>query len=165
VTLREGTAYSGLEAEPVKFETALCALAEGNLLRATARSVEVDKDTVCAGRDRGARQGRSVILALGRNVPVTEGRLDEGWGFIHTQPENGPGAKEYIETEGDAWVWLAFAPVGRWVLGLVIGQQDPPGADRLLEQVAGVTDETVPFFTRDPWPASTPALLNTSGEG
>jgi IS1 family transposase len=33
-----------------------------------------------------------------------------------------------------------------------------------LEQVAWVTDETVPFFTSDQWPAYTQALLNTYGE-
>ncbi|CDH47152.1 conserved hypothetical protein [Candidatus Contendobacter odensis Run_B_J11] len=148
----------------VKFETALRALAEGNSLRATARIVEVDKDTVCAWLDRGARQCRSVILALWQNLPVTECQLGELWGFIHTQQENLPGAKEYIETYGDAWVWLAFAPVWRLVLGFVIGKHDPPGADRWLEQVAWVTDETVPFFTSDQWPAYTQALLNTYGE-
>ena len=66
----------------VKFETALRALAEGNSLRATARIVEVDKDTVCAWLDRGARQCRSVILALWQNLPVTECQLGELWGFI-----------------------------------------------------------------------------------
>jgi transposase-like protein len=70
--LRYGTAYYGLEAEPVQFETALRALAEGNSLRATARIIGVDKDTVCAWLDRGARQCRAVILALWRNLPVTE---------------------------------------------------------------------------------------------
>ncbi len=53
VTLRDGKAYYGLEAEPVQFETALRALAEGHSLRATARIIGVDKDTVCAWLDRG----------------------------------------------------------------------------------------------------------------
>lgn len=53
MTLRDGKAYYGLEAEPVQFETALRALAEGHSLRATARIIGVDKDTVCAWLDRG----------------------------------------------------------------------------------------------------------------
>jgi len=36
VVLSDGTAYYGLEADPVVFETAVRALAEGNALRATA---------------------------------------------------------------------------------------------------------------------------------
>ncbi|QQS54132.1 MAG: helix-turn-helix domain-containing protein [Candidatus Competibacteraceae bacterium] len=164
MTLRYGTAYYGLEADPVQFETALRALAEGNSLRATARIVEVDKDTVCAWLDRGARQCRAVVLSLWRNLPVTECQLDELWSFIHTKQENLPGAKEYVETYGDAWVWLAFAPVWRLILGFVIGKHDQTQADRLVEQVASVTDETVPFFTSDQWPAYTQALLNMYGE-
>lgn len=121
VALRDGTAYSGLEAEPGQFETALRALAEGASLRATARIIEVDKDTVCAWLDRGARQCRAVILSLWRNLPVTECRLDELWSFIHTKQENLAGAKEYLDAYGDVWVWLAFAPVWRLVVGFVIG--------------------------------------------
>lgn len=164
VTLRYGTAYYGLEAEPVQFETALRALAEGNSLRATARIIEVDKDTVCAWLDRGARQCRAVILSLWRNLPVTECQLDELWGFIHTKQENLAGAKEYLDTYGDAWVWLAFAPVWRLVLGFVIGHHDQTQADRLVEQVAWVTDDTIPFFTSDQWPTYPPALLKIYGE-
>jgi len=145
VTLRYGTAYYGLEAEPVQFETALRALAEGNSSRATARIIGVDKDTVCAWLDRGARQCRAVILALWRNLPATECQLDELWSFIHTKQENLPGAKEYLDTYGDAWVWLAFAPVWRLVVDFVIGQHDQAQADRLVEQVTWVTMTPSPF--------------------
>lgn len=55
VSLRNGTAYRGLNADPLLFETAIRALAEGNSLRSTARIVEIDKDTVCAWLDRAAR--------------------------------------------------------------------------------------------------------------
>src|SRR2546428_12938987 len=48
VVLSYGTAYDGLDADPAIFETAVRALAEGNALRATARIVHVDKDTVWA---------------------------------------------------------------------------------------------------------------------
>ncbi|CDH46896.1 hypothetical protein BN874_640014 [Candidatus Contendobacter odensis Run_B_J11] len=86
-----------------------------------------------------------------------------------TKQENLPGAKDYVETDGDAWVWLAFAPVWRLVLGFVIGKPDQTSADRLLKQVAWVTDDTVPFFTSDPWPAYTQALssckFSCDGEG
>ncbi len=156
--MRYGTAYYGLEAEPVQFETALRALAEGTSLRATARIIEVDKDTVCAWLDRGARQCRAVILSLWRNLPVTECQLDELWSFIHTKQENLAGAKEYLDAYGDVWVWLAFAPVWRLVLGFVIGNHDQTQADRLVEQVAWVTDDTIPFFTSDQWPTYPPAF-------
>ena len=53
-------------------------------------------------------------LSLWRNLPVTECQLDELWSSIDTKQENLPGAKEYLDTYGDAWAWLAFAPVWRW---------------------------------------------------
>jgi transposase-like protein len=45
VSWRYGTAYYDLEANPAIFEMAVRALAEGNSLRATARIVQIDKDT------------------------------------------------------------------------------------------------------------------------
>ena len=44
-----------LHADPAIFETAVRALAEGNSIRAAARIVQVDKDTVCAWFDRAAQ--------------------------------------------------------------------------------------------------------------
>ena len=47
VALSYATADYGLESDPVIFETAVRALAEGNSLRATGRILQIDKDTVC----------------------------------------------------------------------------------------------------------------------
>jgi hypothetical protein len=55
------------------------ALAEGNSLRATARIVLADKDTVCAWLDRAARQCRRVLLLLWHDLHVRECQLDELW--------------------------------------------------------------------------------------
>src|SRR5688500_18146931 len=52
VTVRYGTAYWDLNAEPAIFEMAIRALAEGNSLRSTARIVQIDKDTACDWLDR-----------------------------------------------------------------------------------------------------------------
>ena len=69
VTWSYGTAYYGLGTDPLIFETALRALAEGNSLRATARIVEVDKELVRNWLDRAARQCRAVMLYLWRDYP------------------------------------------------------------------------------------------------
>ena len=63
-SLRYGTAYLGLDAAPLIFETAVRALAEGNSLRATGRIVQVDKDTVCDWLDRAGQHCRLVMLYL-----------------------------------------------------------------------------------------------------
>ena len=85
VTLSYGTAYYGLETDRALFEMPVRALAEGNALRATARIVQGDKETVCAWLDRVARHCRVVMLSLWHNLHVTECQLDELWSFVHTK--------------------------------------------------------------------------------
>lgn len=77
VSVSYGPASCALEAEPLLFETAVRALAEGNSLRAPARIVQVDKDTACAWLDRAGRQCRLGMVSLWRHLRVTEGQLDE----------------------------------------------------------------------------------------
>jgi IS1 family transposase len=49
-------------------------------------------------------------------------------------------AKLYDETYGDAWVWVAFAPLWRVVLAFVVGKRTQERAELLLERVVHVTD-------------------------
>ena len=83
---------------------------------------------------------------------------------MHTKEGHLPGAKLYCATYGDAWVWVAFAPVWRLVLAFVIGKRDQASADLLLARVAHVTDNHIPFFTSDQLPAYKHALLKTYSE-
>ena len=163
VTLTYGTAYYGLDSEPAIFETAVRALAEGNSIRATARIVQVDKDTISDWLDRAARHCRLVGLSLWRNLHVRECQLDELWSFVHTKEAHLPHAKIYCATYGDAWVWLAFASVWRVVLAFVVGKRTQASADLLLDRVNYVTDDHIPFFTSDQLPEYAEALLHTYG--
>jgi len=163
VSLRYGTAYFGLEADPVIFETAVRALAEGNLLRATARIVQIDKDTACDWLSRVGQHCRLVMFYLWRDLHVTECQLDELWSFVHTKEQNLPFAKIYRETYGDAWVWVAFAPVWRLLLAFVVGKRTQENANLLLNRVVHVTDDHIPFFTSDQLPEYPTALLQVYG--
>jgi IS1 family transposase len=163
VSLRYGTAYLGLDADPGIFETAVRALGEGTSLRATARIVEIDKDTACAWLDRAAQHGRLVMLNLWRDLAVSECQLDELWSFVHTKESHLPWAQLYDETYGDAWVWVALAPQWRLVLAFVVGKRTQESANLLLERVVHVTDEHIPFFTSDQLPEYPVALLQTYG--
>jgi transposase-like protein len=163
VVLSDGTAYDGLEADAAIFATAVRALAEGNALRATARIVPVDKDTVCPWRHRVACHCRTVMLSCWHDVHVSACQLDELWSVVHTQEAHRPGAQLDCETSGDAWVWSALAPVWRVVLAFVIGTRDQAGADVRLARVAHGTDDAMPWFTSDQWPAYRHALLHPYG--
>jgi len=111
VVLSYGTAYHGLNADRVTFETAVRALAEGKALRAKGRIIQVDKDTFCTWLDRGARHCRTVMFSLWRHLHVRAGQLDELWSFVSTKEGHLPGAQIFCATHGDAWVRVAFAPV------------------------------------------------------
>ena len=163
VSLSYATAYYGLESEPVIFEMAVRALAEGNSIRATGRILQVDKDTICDWLNRAAHHCRSVILYLWDQLHVEECQLDELWSFVHTKEAHLPYAEIYDDTYGDAWVWLAFAPVWRLVLAFVVGKRNQESADLLLARVKDVTDSHIPFFTSDQLPEYKDALLHTYG--
>ena len=163
VALSYATAYYGLESDPAIFEMAVRALAEGNSIRATGRIVQIDKDTVCDWLRRAALHCRAVVLYLWRHLHVAECQLDELWSFVHTKEDHLPWAKLDCETYGDAWVWVAIAPVWRLVLAFVVGKRTQQSADLLLQRVKAVTDAHVPFFTSDQLPAYADALLHAYG--
>ena len=163
VSIRNGTAYYQLDADPIIFEAGVRALAEGNSLRATGRIVQVDKDTACDWLNRAGQHCRLVMLYFWRDLHVTECQLDELWSFVHTKQEHLPCANLDDETYGDAWVWIAFAPAWHLVLAFVIGKRSQESADLLLDQVAFVTDDHIPFFTSDQLAEYPMALLHTYG--
>jgi IS1 family transposase len=164
VAVRYATAYWDLNAEAVIFETAIRALAEGNSLRSTARIVQVDKDTTCDWLDRAAQHCRQVLLYLWRDLPVAECQLDELWSFVHTKEAHLVMAKRVCESYGDAWIWMAFAPGWRMVLAFVVGKRIQENANLLLQRVAHVTDQGIPFFTSDQLPEYRTALLQVYGQ-
>ena len=163
ISVNSGTAYFHLDADPAIFEMAVRALAEGNALRSTGRIVQIDKDTACTWLDRAARHCRLVRRYLWRRLPVTECQLDELWRFVHTKERHLATAKRVCASYGDAWVWVAFAPLWRLVLAFVVGKRDQASATVLLERVAQVTDARVPCFTSDRLAEYRTALLHASG--
>jgi len=163
VSIRYGTAYLALPADPAIFEMAVRALAEGHSSRATARIVRGDKDAVCTWLDRAAQHCRLVRLYLWRDLHGIECQLADLWSFVHTKQHQLPFARLYDATYGDAWVWVAFAPVWRLVVAFVIGKRTQQSADLLLDRGLHVTDAHIPFFTSHQLPEYRRALLHAYG--
>jgi IS1 family transposase len=86
------------------------------------------------------------------------------WSFVHTKEHNLITAKLVCETYADAWIGIAFAPVWRVVLAFVVGQRTQASANLLLERVAQVTDERIPFFPSDQLAEYRTALLPVYGQ-
>jgi IS1 family transposase len=103
------------------------------------------------------------MLYLWRDLHVIACQLAEFWSFVHTKQPHVPFARLYDETYGDAWVWVAFAPVWRLVVAFVIGKRTPQSAALLLDWVLHVTDAHMPFCTSDQWPEYRRALLHAYG--
>ena len=164
VALNYGTAYFELDSDPAIFEMTVRALAEGVSLRSVARIIQIDKDTACAWLHRAAQHCRLLMLHLWHNLPVRECQLDELWSFVHTKEQNLQAAKLFCETYGDAWVWIAFAPVWRLVLAFVVGKRTQQSANLLLERVVHVSDDHIPFFTSDQLAEYRTALLHAYGQ-
>src|SRR5713101_6412753 len=114
-SVRQGTAYFGVRAEEPNYTIAMRALAEGNSLRGTGRIVDIDKDTVCDWLDRAGRHCRAVTTYLFDTLHITECQVDELWRFVRKKEAHLSVAEKVLALYGDAWVWIAFAPVWRLV--------------------------------------------------
>jgi hypothetical protein len=69
------------------------ALAEGNALRATARIVQVDKDTIGTWLHRVACHCRTRMLYFWHDLHMRTCQLDALWSFVPTKEVHLPGAK------------------------------------------------------------------------
>ena len=146
-TMCQGTAYFGVRAEEPNYTIAMRALAEGNSLRGTGRIVEVDKDTVCDWLDRAGRHCRAVTTYLFDTLHITECQVDELWSFVRKKEAHLTVAEKVLALYGDAWVWIAFAPVWRLVAAFVVDKRDQEHANTLLERLHAVSCGYIPFFT------------------
>jgi hypothetical protein len=63
---------------------------------------------------------------------------------VHTKEQNLSVAKQWCETYGDVWVWLAFAPLWRLLVAFVVGKRTQEHANLLLERVSAMTDAHIP---------------------
>jgi len=86
------------------------------------------------------------------------------WSVVHTKESHLALAKRVCETSGDAWVWMACAPVWRLVLAFVVGKCTQESAHLWLRHVAHVTAQRLPWFTSAQWPEYRTALLYVHGQ-
>jgi transposase-like protein/IS1 family transposase len=160
---RQGTAYFGGRAEEPNYTIAMRALAEGNSLRGTGRIVGVDKDPVCDWVDRAGRHCRAVTAWLFDTLHITACQVDELWSFVRKKEAHLTVAEKVLALYGDAWVWIACAPVWRLGAAFVVGKRHQASANVLLERLPAVSCGYMPFFTRDQLPHYAQALLQVYG--
>lgn len=161
----QGTILFRLKADSEEVFKVLAALAEGNGIRATARIFGIKPDTVLAWLRRAGEHSQEVSAYLVRELQVAQVQLDELWTFVRKK-EKALSAWEKLQTEyGDTWVWVAFDPVSKLVVSLVVGERRQAEADTLLGQVKErLEDNCSPLLTSDQLPHYAGAILRVFGQ-
>ena len=79
---RRNTVFFGLHTNEETIVRVVRCLAEGNSIRATARIMGIDKDTVVRIFDRASSNCKRVLGNLLKDLHMEECQLDELWSFI-----------------------------------------------------------------------------------
>jgi IS1 family transposase len=163
VFARTGTAYAGIRVDETVYRLGAKLLAEGLAIRATARVLEMDKDTVCHWLPVLGRHCARVIRYHFRNLHITECQLDELWTFVYKKEDHLGPLEQLAGVYGDAWIWVAFAPAWKLVPAWVVGKRTTGNAKMLIKRLRSTTDGHIPFFTSDDLPHYANALLDEYG--
>ena len=102
-------------------------LAEGLGVRATARILEVDKDTVHQWLGCLGMHGAEIMAYHFRQLPLTECQLDELWTFVKKKEGHLTPQERMLDIYGDTWVWSAFAPITKVVPAWVADKRTRQG--------------------------------------
>ena len=139
-------------------------LAEGVSIRATARLMECDKDTVCHWLPRVGRHCQGVLDYFFRHLHLAECQLDELWTFVYKKEKHLTMLEKLVGRYGDAWIWTAFDPVQKLVPAWRVGKRTLGDACKFIKTLKNRLDEHIPFFTSDDLPHYANALLDGYGE-
>jgi IS1 family transposase len=112
------------------------ALIEGNSIRATARMMNVSKDTVLklqveAGYASADYQDKTFHGLSCRRV-----QCDEVWAFCYAKQKNVPAEKQGHFGYGDVWTWTAIDAETKLIPSFTVGSRDAASARILIEDLA-----------------------------
>jgi IS1 family transposase len=164
VWARTGTAYAGIRTGEMTYRLGAKLLAEGLAIRATARILQVDKDTVGQWVPRLGQHSLRLMAYYFRNLHITECQLDELWTFVGKKENHLDPVEQLLGVYGDAWIWIAFAPQCKLVLTWVVGKRTLSEARGLIKRLKTSLDGHIPFFTSDDLAHYADALLDQYGE-
>ena len=164
IEARAGTAYVGIRTDLQAYELGAKLMAEGMSMRATARILEVDKDSVCRWVVQLGGHCANVMAYYFRQLHVTECQLDELWTFVRKKEGQLSPLEQMMGVYGDAWIWVAFAPVSKMVPAWLAGKRTLKESKQLVKCLKNRLDGHIPFFTSDDLPHYADALLEVYGE-
>jgi len=164
ISARTGTAYAGIRTPEIVFRNGVRQLAEGTSIRATARSIERDKDTVALWLPRVGQHSQRLLDYFFRDLHLTECQLDELWTFVYKKEKHLTAFEKLAGRYGDAWIWIAFDPVHKLAPAWRVGKRTLTDAEKFMKTLKSKHDSHLPLFTSDDLPHYADALLDVYGE-
>ena len=161
---RVGTAYAGLRSPELIFQDGVRQLAEGASIRATARNIGCDKDTVAQWLPRVGRHCQRLLDYCLRDLHLTECQLDELWTFVYKKEKHLTAFEKMLGRYGDTWIWVAFDPVHKVVPAWRVGKRSLGDATQFIKTLQTKHDAYWPFFASEDLAPYAEALLEVYGE-
>lgn len=160
-----GTPFFGLKTPTHTVCTALKELSEGLGVRAVARIHGVKPDTVLEWIKKAGQHCERVSEYMIRELKLTQVQLDEMWTFVHKKQRQLSEEEKVHHSEwGDNWIWIAFDPVRKLIVALVVGNRTEEEAMGLLSRLrARLAEGPLPLFTSDSLLHYAKAILHTFG--
>jgi len=115
----------------------IAALVEGNSIRATARMMNVSKDTVVKLQVEAGYACSDFQDKAFHNLTCKRVQVDEIWAFCFAKERNVPADKKGKFGCGDVWTWAAIDADTKLIPSFTVGNRDATSARLLIEDLAG----------------------------
>lgn len=123
------------------------ALVEGMSVRATARMMDVSKDTVSKlSLELGEACIRYMDETL-RGLPCKRLQVDEVWAFCYAKSKNVPDDKKGVFGFGDLWAFTAVCADTKLIPCFLVGSRDSGSATEFMQDLAGRLTSRVQLTT------------------
>ena len=162
-----GTLFHGKGVAPDLLVWAVGALAEGLGIRAVARVLEVDPNTVLQWLVEAADHLTAFSQYFLHDVRVTQVQLDELYALLRAVKDGEVSEAEALTrlSRSPHWVWVAMDPVTKLLLAIDVGDRTLAMAQGVVHQVVQVlAPGCVPLFLTDGFKEYTTALLAHYGQ-
>ena len=111
-------------------------LVEGQSIRATARTVEVSKNTVAKLLIEAGAACQAYHDTHVRNLDSRRVQCDEIWSFCYSKQKNVASAKAAPADAGDTWTWTAIDADSKLAVSWLVGGRDAGYATEFMNDVA-----------------------------
>ena len=159
-----GTPFFGLKTPTRTVCIALQELAEGLGIRAVARIHGVKPDTVLEWLKKAGQHCQALSECMMQDLNMTQVQLDELWTFVRKKERTLKEWEKLHSEWGDTWIWVAFDPVHKLVIAVLVGER---GEEEAIGFVARLRDRLAdacqPLLTSDCLPHYVGAILQAFG--